>query len=252
MHMAQNSSSPSGNISDSMRTPPETNKSFSVLFLAGLTLRSLPKGPLNKVLAYLSHQIQQNHPAILQRLEPLQGSEFLICPTDLPHAMRMTFTGHQVNCRLEDEFMAPADVTISGPFLSLLDMMDGKVDGDALFFSRELTVEGDTEALLILRNAMDSDDIDLRNEILASFAWLHPPAQALFKMGGKLFKSLSHDMEMISQAITQPLSIRCETLEEENVSLHSKLSLLEKKLTKTQNRVQSLSRIQSEGRKSTS
>ena len=34
-------------------------------------------------------------------------------------------------------------------------MVDGQLDGDALFFTRKLVVEGDTEAVVCLRNAID-------------------------------------------------------------------------------------------------
>jgi len=219
-----------------------TDQGLSAVLLAGLMIRPLPRAPLSRLLRLVAGRIQQNHPAILQRLEPLAGTEFLICPADLPHAIRLSLGKGHVDCRIDDEFDAPADVTISGPFLSLLDMMDGKVDGDALFFSRNLTVEGDTEALLTLRNAIDSDDIDIREEILRSFGLLRGPAAALFRAGGHIFSHLSRDMARIGGALTRPLNDRCDALEQENGSLRNRLGLLEKKLVKTQNRLQSLAR----------
>lgn len=215
---------------------------FSPLLVAGMMIRPLPVAPLNHLLRHISQKIQNNHPAILERLRPLAGTHFLICPTDLPHNMRLIIGELHVDCMIEDEFLGPVDVTIRGPFLSLMDMMDGRVDGDALFFSRRLTVEGDTEALLILRNAMDSDDIDLRAEILNSFGPLKTPASAVLKIGERLFQNLSRDMSHFSQAMTKPLSNRCEGLELENQGLNEKINHLEKMLTKTQNRLQSLSR----------
>ena len=45
----------------------------------------------------------------------------------------------------------PAHVAaIAGTFFNLLDMIDGTLDGDALFFSRDLQVSGDTEAVVAL------------------------------------------------------------------------------------------------------
>ena len=37
------------------------------------------------------------------------------------------------------------DVTISGTFGTLLKMIDGQIDSDALFFNRELTITGDAD-----------------------------------------------------------------------------------------------------------
>jgi len=41
----------------------------------------------------------------------------------------------------------------------------GTWDGDALFFSRDLMIEGDTSAALALRNAIDDAELDLSVEI---------------------------------------------------------------------------------------
>ena len=51
-------------------------------------------------------------------------------------------------------------VRIAGPLLGLIGLIDGTYDGDALFFSRDLVVEGDVEAVLALRNAIDDAGID--------------------------------------------------------------------------------------------
>ena len=54
---------------------------------------------------------------------------------------------------------------IAGPLSAFLAMIHGAEDGDALFFSRDLTVEGDTAAVLALRNAMDDAELDLTEEL---------------------------------------------------------------------------------------
>jgi predicted lipid carrier protein YhbT len=59
------------------------------------------------------------------------------------------------------------DARIAGPLSAFLAMMHGAEDGDALFFSRDLTVEGDTAAVLALRNAMDDAELDLTEELAA-------------------------------------------------------------------------------------
>lgn len=59
----------------------------------------------------------------------------------------------------------PHDARIAGPLSAFLAMMHGVEDGDALFFSRDLTVEGDTAAVLALRNAMDDAELDLTEEL---------------------------------------------------------------------------------------
>ena len=50
--------------------------------------------------------------------------------------------------------------SIPGSLLTLMQLLEGKLDGDALFFSRDLVVDGDTEAVVMLRNIIDgAEDI---------------------------------------------------------------------------------------------
>ena len=67
--------------------------------------------------------------------------------------------------------------------------MHGAFDGDALFFSRDLIIEGDTEAVLALRNAIDNEEIDLAAEVTALFGPLErlveTPARRLLVMVGR-------------------------------------------------------------------
>jgi predicted lipid carrier protein YhbT len=60
-------------------------------------------------------------------------------------------------------------------------MVDGAFDGDALFFSRSLQVEGDMEALLALRNAVDDACIDLRRIALSPLGPAADPLDRAFR-----------------------------------------------------------------------
>jgi O2-independent ubiquinone biosynthesis accessory factor UbiT len=53
---------------------------------------------------------------------------------------------------------------LAGGLAALLGLVYGAFDGDALFFSRDLVVEGDTGAMLALRNAIDNAEFDLAVE----------------------------------------------------------------------------------------
>ena len=103
---------------------------------------------------------------MLRRLGDHAARRFLIDPVDLPwglllHPQSATMTAHPRN-RL------PAhDARIAGTLSAFLAMMHGAEDGDALFFSRDLTVEGDTAAVLALRNAIDDAELDLTEELAA-------------------------------------------------------------------------------------
>jgi predicted lipid carrier protein YhbT len=49
--------------------------------------------------------------------------------------------------------------------VALFDLIVGPHDGDALFFSRDLTIQGDIGAVLALRNAIDNAELDLPHEV---------------------------------------------------------------------------------------
>jgi predicted lipid carrier protein YhbT len=179
-------------------------ESFSPILFASLLIKPLPKAPLNLVLKYLTDQMQQNHPSVIERLSVIAGTRFLICPTDFTFNILLTvFDGH-VECKVSDVAEDIADVKISGTLLCLIDMLNGDVDGDALFFSRDLTVEGDTEALLVLRNSMDSVDVNLREEFLSSMGAAKAPAGKILKLSGKIFNYFAEDMNIIRQALLDP------------------------------------------------
>ena len=61
-------------------------------------------------------------------------------------------------------------------------LVDGSYDGDALFFSRDLTVEGDIDAVVTLRNALDDLDTTLVQDIVAASGPLRGPLEAVLRL----------------------------------------------------------------------
>ena len=93
-------------------------------------------------------------------------------------------------------------------------LIDGSYDGDALFFSRDLVVEGDIEAVIALRNAIDDAGVDLVADTAAllgrSGHWekgfgRSPPA--VEGRGGCRERRGDADMELICPAGT-PAALR--------------------------------------------
>lgn len=131
-----------------------------------LAAMPLPLLPLNLFLGAVTRRMARTNPAMLRRLGDHAARRFLIDPTDLPLVLLLqpgaaTMTAHR-------RARPPAhDARIAGPLSAFLAMMHGAEDGDALFFSRDLTVEGDTAAVLALRNAMDDAELDLTEDLAA-------------------------------------------------------------------------------------
>ena len=149
---------------------------FKVAAFLSRPLSVLPLAPLQPLLAAALTVMRRQHPAVFDRLDELGDPLFVIDPIDLPFLFAMRPVGARPSllaCREIDEYQPTA--TIRGPLPMLIDLLEGRLDGDALFFSRELSVEGDTEAILVLRNSVDSDEINLFEDVLSILGPLAGP-----------------------------------------------------------------------------
>ncbi len=103
---------------------------------------------------------------MIHRLGEYDRTDFVLDPTDLPIVLCLNPNGGQPKVTLTRRQTKGA-ARISGPLAALLGLVHGAFDGDALFFSRDLMVEGDTSAALALRNAIDDAELDLAQEASA-------------------------------------------------------------------------------------
>ncbi len=129
-----------------------------------LAIRPLPLLPLSVALGAVARRMTRSHPSMLKRLGDHGGKRFLIDPTDLPFVLLMVPARASVTALRRGERTAH-DARLAGPLSAFLAMLHGAEDGDALFFSRDLTIEGDTSAVLALRNAIDDAELDLSAEL---------------------------------------------------------------------------------------
>jgi predicted lipid carrier protein YhbT len=146
----------------------------SVPPLLALAMRPLPLLPLQLVLSGFLQRIVSRNPAIFDRLGAHARARFGIKPTDLPFGFVVEATPPRLT--VVRELPRTLDARISASLVNLLALLEGRVDGDALMFSRELVIEGDVEAVLALRNAIDDAQIDLVGELSALFGPLGAPA----------------------------------------------------------------------------
>ncbi len=127
--------------------------------LLALAARPLPLWPLQPLLGMFMRAVTAAHPRIFERLGPYAEKRFGINPTDLPFAF--VLEPSLPRARAVRELPPFLHARISGPLAGLVGQIDGSYDGDALFFSRDMVVEGDVEAVLALRNAIDDAQIDI-------------------------------------------------------------------------------------------
>lgn len=144
-------------------------------------LRPLPLGPLQLFLSAVLRRIVRHHPRIFERLGSYAGKHYGLAPSDLPFAFVLHTAPHAPRIGVVRSLPDRLDARIAGPLRALIGMADGSHDGDALFFSRTIAVEGDIEAVLALRNAVDDAGVDILREGAAALGPLGQFGEALLR-----------------------------------------------------------------------
>ncbi len=145
--------------------------------IPGLLLAPVPLAVIQPILGHIATHVALTRPQLFARLGSHAGKRFLIDPVDLPFVFILTPEAARPNLRAYRRYENPAyDAGIAGKFMNLLDMIDGRLDGDALFFSRDLRVTGDTEAVVALRNALDDFEGSALDSVAGAFGPLAKPA----------------------------------------------------------------------------
>ena len=162
----------------------------------GMALRPLPLFPLTSALRVLTRRIAARHPVMFRRLGEHADRRFLIDITDLPHVLLLH--PRSVDLTAHRRSRAPRhDVRFAGPLSAFLAMMHGAEDGDALFFSRDLTIEGDTAAALALRNAIDDAELDLAEEMAALSGPFATPLHRVIARAERITGLALHRMDLL-------------------------------------------------------
>ena len=91
------------------------------------------------------------------------------------------------------------DARISSQLINLMALLEGRLDGDALMFSRQLVIEGDVEAVLALRNAIDDAALDLVTEVSLMLGPLGGPARHILDGVRKSLIGSNHPSEETSR-----------------------------------------------------
>lgn len=138
----------------------------------------LPPPPLfllQPLLGRIVRRIAAEYPSIFDRLGPHKHARFVIDPTNLPFVLELRPDPENLSFRAHQRSAIPnGEARISGTFLHLLQLIDCDQDGDAMFFSRDLDITGNTEAVVSLRNALDDVDGSIAGSVADMFG---PPGR---------------------------------------------------------------------------
>jgi predicted lipid carrier protein YhbT len=155
--------------------------------VVGVALWPVPLAFVELALGHLVRSIGSRHPSMFDRLGEHAGKRLVLEPTDLPFVLVITLDPAEPEVSVVRPPRRPrADARIAGPIAALLGLAHGRFDGDALFFSGDLAVEGDIEAILALRNALDDAELDLLHEGAAVLGPLSGPAEWVMRPAAPL------------------------------------------------------------------
>jgi len=146
----------------------------------------LPVPLLERLARMAFHQVLARHPGLLDRLDGHMGKRFAFLATDFDLAFVICPANRSLQVMRGGELprtgLRAAHAVVSGPLPVLLSLLEGASDGDAEFFVRALTVSGDMEAVLALRNALDDADIDLPDDLGVLAGPLSPLARRMARV----------------------------------------------------------------------
>ncbi|WP_205853267.1 SCP2 domain-containing protein [Zhengella mangrovi] len=127
---------------------------------------------LDPLLMRTIRRLADKHRSIFDRLGPHVRSSFIIDPVEFPFVLHLVANPEALTFRTVPRDALPLhDALIRGRFRTLFDLVDAGADGDASFFSRDLEILGNTDAVVTLRNALD----DIDGSIAADTADLFGP-----------------------------------------------------------------------------
>lgn len=115
---------------------------------------------MEALLSAFTRRLVARRPDLVRRLGAVVHVPIAIVPDDMPHAFLLRLDAKDSKVAICDKRRIDnAQAVIRAPFLVLLGLLDGTYDGDALFFSRDLRIEGKTEHVLALRNTLEEADL---------------------------------------------------------------------------------------------
>ena len=120
-------------------------------------LQFIPDTVHTRLLSHLAGHLMKDQ-VITSRLDFMEGKRLQLTITDTGNCWKFIIRGnHLVD---DTKSNTVADVHIQGDLKTFLLLATGNEDPDSLFFSRHLSLEGNTEDGLYIKNLIDAMDFD--------------------------------------------------------------------------------------------
>ncbi len=203
----------------------------------GIGLSFVPPLILQRLADRILQSVHAASPRLQERLLEADGKTFLFICSDMPFQLMLSIQQGMMIPRVLPKSSFPhTDVSIHAASPVLISLLEGTADGDALFFSRDLETEGDTEALLIFRHALDNEPLALRSLFLSLFGPFQHAVHLTLKPLETLGKRFISDLAYLHQEAIFPIVQQIDQQTQQLDNLHQRVNTLETNLSKKERR----------------
>ena len=132
--------------------------------------------------------------AMFERLSGLGGPVFLIDPIDLPliFVLKVDARAPNLRCVANGDGVAAAAAAIRGPCLPS-SISEERIDSNALLSTRELTIEGNAETVVVLHDPVDGAEIQVGSALASLLGPLAAPARFMAGADGAVYSRLAEN-----------------------------------------------------------
>ena len=195
--------------------------------LARMAMRVLPPTAMQKAVDAMMRAMRANHPRLFGNLEKLPSAVLRVEPVDLPHRFILSFGGGTVRLTVSDGGEPPCSAAIKGKLEALLELLEGRTDGDMMFFARTIEITGNTATIVALRNTLDREEIDLLTDATGFLGPFAPPARRALLLADTLGRRLRARIVEIQEESAPRNDAACDALRTEIQALKTRLAKLE-------------------------
>ena len=176
---------------------PPMRKNGLPIPVARIAMQMAPPAVLSRGIDILMRKMERRHPRLFRNLERLDKAVVHIEPTDLPHRFALSIGRKPISLEIIEGKAKKPSASMKGDLRVLIDMLEGRIDGDMVFFSRDFVISGDTSVIVGLRNTLDRENINLLDDMASVFG---PFAEPLKKAVFVLEHIAAHVMDRFMKA----------------------------------------------------
>ena len=221
----------------------KANNTLSANMLIGMLLQPIiPKIIVQKAIDSLTAYFTKIHPGVVDRMSDYAPARIVLNPTDMPFYFLAEFTKSNFHILYieNDDIDLQEITTISATFDFFLKMLERQSDGDALFFSRQLMIEGDTTIVVALRNILEAENVNINDDINETFGTLSPMVNFIKNLSIGILAKTDKSITQIKQSIVGKLSSDHEFQKKKYQKMKEDIHSMQKQVDKLNKKIQNI------------